>query len=722
MVKFDYNGASYSYYYSQEFKPRTQLPQFKEYRDSGYIDMGAAFDIETTSFYSEKYRKAIANMWHWQFGLFDCTYTGRTWREFVDFLEKVNAEAEKANAKLLVLVQNFSFEWQFLKGILDWNIDEKTGFPDIFAKSDREVIYARWRNIEFRDTLALTAMGLGKYQKNFGTKVGKLVGDLDYTLYRHYMTKVTDAEMAYNINDVQILTDFFNVYLKPAFLDKGERIPLTSTGIVRADIKRCFDEMSPKDKKYWRNKIRRCMPSRDLYIAIRQYAFRGGLVHANTSACNDLIEDSVRGRDLKSAHPSHMLQDLMPYRYTRKNKSIWKKIVAQSKERVDYGFLGVFRFYNIRAKQWHCLESKNKIIDSSKKKKYTKSGEFTGWTSNARFENGRLASCFSKDPESPGWIEVMLTDIDWLNYEDLYTWEDVSCSLIYECKKEPLPDYVRKMVCKYFDIKENTPKDTLEYNLAKRKLNSCFGMAATGLVEEEMRYDSKTKKFVNTGQFNSYESLTKNLIMLPMWAVEIAALTRRDIVTALDSVGLDAYYYDTDSVKYVHPEKHEQFFEEFNKRKMEINRNMNVYDYDPKIFEKLGCFEWEYDTDKGGFKTLGAKRYLAKIDGKIHVTVAGMVKGSLEEYCEQNELDIWHEFKNNLTLSSCYSKKTTTVYTDETVDDILEDYEGHIAPIHEESCVAIVPIPFKMSVDLEFIQQIIEKKKERKNMIYKGVL
>ena len=79
---------------------------------------------------------------------------------------------------------------------------------------------------------------------------------------------------------------------------------------------------------------------------------------------------------------------------------------------------------------------------------------------------------------------------------------------------------------------------------------------------------------------------------------------------------------------------------------MKKNKEMELYDFDPKHFIKIGCFELEYITDPDGFKVLGAKRYIVKHDGEITVTVAGMKKGSLEEYCNKNNLDIWKEFSN----------------------------------------------------------------------------
>jgi len=707
--------SEFSYTPFEEFEEdKKLLPAFVEYKESGYIDIGAAFDIETTNFYSKKYKKPLATMWHWQFGIDEMTITGRTWSQWLELIEYLNERATLSGKTLLVWIQNASFEFQFIKGLLSWKRKEDGSF-DIFAKSDRDIIYFKYGNIEFRDSLVLTQMPLKKFKKNFNTKVGKLSGDLDYKLKRTWKTKtIKNSEMAYNINDVQVLTSFFHSYIKPFFLDQGFKIPLTATGIVREEMKRNFKECDPAFKKKYRKKIRYAMPTRELYNEIRQYGFRGGLTHANTSACNDLMEETLHSLDLKSAHPSHELQDKMPMRYVRKNKKYWDIFVREIL--ADYenqGFFGCFRFHNIRASGWHCLESKNKLVN---------------YSDDCIFENGRLAS--------GSWIEVCLMELDFLNYIDMYEFDvdKTECLYIYTCEKEYLPDFMRKTICHYFYIKENMPKDSMEYAVAKRKLNSTFGFCATGLVEAELQYNPATKQFEPSNELKTYESLTNNLLLLPQWGMAIAAGSRRDIVRALKATGCDSIYYDTDSDKVRHYEQYKDWFDKFNNEKIAKNEAMDIYGYDINIFRRLGTFEHEYETDPNGFMVLGAKRYICKHGGEVSVTIAGMRKGSLEAYCEKNNLNIFEQFRASLPegykkktlkvleLSKEDSGKTTTVYTDETIEDTLVDYEGVEAEIHEESCVAIIDIPFKLNVEREFLEWIISRKNERDNQIYKGIL
>lgn len=698
LKRFRKNGKMYFYIPVTDAFEYEDLPDFEPEGDSGYQNVGMAFDIETTSYITEA-GEHRATMYHWQFGIDKHTFTGRTWSEFIYFMELLNKKAENKKTNLIVLVHNLSFEFQFLKGWFTWNRN-KYNHPDIFAKDERTILYAKWRNIEFRDTLALTGIPLKAFKKNYNLDVEKLSGDLDFKLLRGSTTKLKNDEIAYCINDVQVLTDFYNKYLIPFFIKQGKRIPLTSTGVVRQEMKELFEALSKEEKKTYHRMIRNATPTKELYKVIRQYLFRGGLVHANTSLCNALLKECLASYDLKSAHPSSMLREKFPYKFYRVNKKLWKRVLDQCRDG-DYAFIGCFRFKNIRASGWHCLESKNKLVKHS---------------DGAIFENGRLAY-------DPGEIEVILTEIDYQNYEKMYTWESVECDYIYQAEKKPLPDFLRKMVCHYFELKETYDKDSMEYKaIAKPRLNGLFGMCATGIVENDIIFDEELNEFVPSSEYKDYYQLTKNTLLLPQWAVYVAAYTRRDIVDALAETGCDSVYYDTDSDKVLNYEEHKNWFDEFNARRMEQNANMELYDFNPEHFRKIGCFELEYITDSEGFKVLGAKRYIVKHDGEINVTVAGMKKGSLEEYCEKEHKNIWDEFTNGLKLEKEYSKKQTTSYYDHEFEDFFIDYTGCEQHFREKSCVSIFDIPFEMNIEKEFLKQITQKANERKNQVYKGVL
>jgi len=706
-IKFQIDKKKYSYIPSDTVTAedvRRLMRDMKVY-ENGYCEIPFAFDIETTSFYSPILDANLATMYHWQFGLTRETITGRTWEEWKRILDLIN-DAIPDKATLICWVQNLSFEWQFIKGRLDWNMKEsKQGFfPDIFAKTVRDILYARYKKIEFRDALALTAMSLKAYQKNFGLDVGKLAGDLDYKKIRHTKSSMTKKEIAYCINDVQVLTDWIYKYINPFYNELNKTIPLTSTGIVRAEIKEEFAKLEKTLKKKLRNKLRNCQPSKEIYILWRNFLFRGGYVHANAVQCNECLEDPFASLDLKSAHPAQMLLQKFPWKFNRVNVKAFPEVLQEARAG-DYAFFGIFEFKNIRTSGWHSLESRNKIIEEE----------------GAVYENGRLVKADR--------IKVCLNEIDWYNYEDLYCWEQVRCTMLYQAKLEPLPDYVRKVVMKYFELKETLPKDTLEYTLSKRKLNACFGMAATSLPEREIVFDPELNELKPGAVTKTYDELVRWLVMLPQWAIWIAAYTRRDIVKSVKECGIDSIYYDTDSNKVNNFEKHREWFENFNKEKRALVDAMDIYDFDRKHFEKIGSFDLEYYGTR--YKVLGCKRYMVEHDGKIQITVAGMVKGSYEKWIEaenekrrksgESELDLWDSFANDLKIPAPYSGKQTAIYYDQDFSLMLTDADGITCQVEEKSCCSIVDIPFSMSIDDDFIERIKALKDERERMIYKGV-
>lgn len=679
---------------------------------TGYISTPISFDIETTTFYSKKYDRFLATMYIWQLGIDKNTIIGRTWDEFIRIIDLINDALDPDTETALCWIQNFSFEFQFIKARLKWNTNSKTGYPDLFAKTDRNILYAKYKNIEFRDSLALTSMGLKSYKDNFKLDIGKLDGDLDYSLYRHFDSYVSNEELAYCINDVQVLNEWVKKYINKYYLDNDVTIPLTSTGIVRAEVKAEFNKLPKEERKRIASRIRNAQPSREMYIDFRNYLFRGGLVHANTSLCNYLYDEPFTSLDLKSAHPAQMLKYKFPYKFFRRNVKYFESALNQARSG-EYGFYGIFKFKNIRCKGWHSLESCSKLVS---------------YTNDATFDNGRLTYASE--------IEVCLNEIDYFNYEDIYTWDSYECIKLYISKLEPLPDYLRKIVCKYFVLKSTMEKDTLEYDLSKRKLNSCFGFLSTSLPTQSIIYDEDLNVLKPGGKMKTYDELTRYLIFLPQWSIWVAAYTRRSIVRSIvegsnygyktDAGGIDSIYYDTDSNKILHYEIHKPWFDAFNNEQMELNRNMNTYGYDPKYFERIGCFEEEYIGER--FKVLGAKRYLVqKDDGTIKATVAGMVRGTLEKYCKDKYGDewdtkIWDEFTDELTLDKEYSEKQTTVYTDYPFTDTLTDYKGVTREVNESSCVGIINIPFTMDVQEEFIKRIEAMRQERERMVFKGVL
>ena len=150
---------------------------------------------------------------------------------------------------------------------------------------------------------------------------------------------------------------------------------------------------------------------------------------------------------------------------------------------------------------------------------------------------------------------------------------------------------------------------------------------------------------------------------------------------------------------------------------------MYVGKYDRKIFANLGCFDYEGRLVR--LKTLGCKRYLHsevefnKDTGKYEIvtnaTVSGLIKGSLQEFCRLNNLDIYETFDSELDITNKVvfelkkdvSKKKTATYFDKPFVAELTDYLGETIIVSEKSGCSIVDIPFKMSMNEDYINLIL---------------
>ena len=95
-----------------------------------YLELACAFDIETTTieppYTLDKNGKKEYNytpygfMYHWQFCIEDMVFFGRTWTEFVIFLERVKSVLElNSNRRLVIYVHNLAFEFQFMKEFIE---------------------------------------------------------------------------------------------------------------------------------------------------------------------------------------------------------------------------------------------------------------------------------------------------------------------------------------------------------------------------------------------------------------------------------------------------------------------------------------------------------------------------------------------------------------------------------------------------------------------------
>ena len=621
------------------------------------------FDIETTN---DKTTKA-AFMYIWQFSVNNVAYSGRTWEQFFEFLDILR---KKFTGNIIIFIHNMGFEMSFLLPRL-----HKEGLiKRLFAKDENEPLEIELTTgLIFRDSAALTNMSLSALAGAY-CRTQKLTGDLDYSVLRNSKTPLTDKERAYCENDVLILSEFAE-YIHGEYTRKGEKIPLTSTGIVRSMVKKEIPQIKRRDVM---SRIRRLFPDTlEEYEREMEWLFRGAFTHAQTAICGDILKD-VDSHDLKSAYPAEMAHrnyPMTPFRTCPPEKAL---------EYINMGLAVIMlcEFKNITASGAHVLESQHKVLASE----------------GAEYENGRL---YHADK-----LTVLITEIDYAVYDIMYTWDKLTVLGCKTAAKKPLPDYLLNPLFRVYEQKEKVGKQTKAnpensdlkqlYQSTKGKLNSFYGMTVARLNLTAWEYCGKWKEIPHS----SYEKEKNHAVLSPYWGIYITAYTRLTICTAIVALGDKAYYSDTDSIKHAHSN---EYFDRFNAQIEQINRDMcERYNLDFSIFRKLGMFDYEGTYSR--FKTLGAKRYITEENGVLSCTVAGLPKKTFSDFVKAIGNDrAFIEFAPDMCFT--VSGKNAHKYTGE----ISADIGGEI--MHEYGSCYIFSVPFKIRVDTGFLLAITTRRR-----------
>lgn len=549
-----------------------------------YLDCVCAFDIETTRLSNNN-----SVMYSWQFSInSEYVIVGRTWQEYEEFLEYINF-CLSVKTRLIVLVHNLAYEFQFLKGIFKFNSD------DVFCLDSRKPLRALYKKIEYRCSYLHSNMSLKEYLKRFNAEFLKIDGDLfDYSKKRFSNTRLTELEYNYIINDV---LDLPNAYRKEMLLDNDDvyTVPLTFTGYVRRDIK---EEMKKLDRSY----INKQLNSLEV-IELLQECFRGGNTHANRFYSDEILED-VKSFDKSSSYPSVILYKKYPV--TRFEES--KDLSIENFMRLIY-FKNMAVIVRVALLNVKLKNDKTGCPYLAKAKcHHIKEGVF---------DNGRILKCSE--------CSTALTDVDFKIINNMYDFSMI-IEKIFIAKKDYLPQVLRSKVLEYYRKKtelKNVRGKEHEYFRSKQKINSIYGMCVQNVLKDVIIF--------NGLDYSIKEDLTKEELLKRnnrkaflnyAWGVYVTAYAREELQKAIDFVGNDFVYTDTDSVKF----KGVHDFSILNREILKDCEKFNAIAYDvEKNAHYLGIFELDGVYKK--FKTLGAKKY-AYIDenDKLHITVSGVNK------------------------------------------------------------------------------------------------
>ena len=697
-----------------------------------YIRICCGFDIETTRM--EKH----AFMYHWQLSWNDDDLLLRKWCDFELFIQKLNEWLEPKNANIIIWVANLGHEFSFLCRRFEWK--------HIFARESHNPLIATTGRVEFRECLSISGQGgLANLAKNY-CKTKKLIGDLDYNKPRNSLTPLTDnengrGEKQYCINDVRILSEWAK-YIFEEFSDHGHDIPLTSTSIVRGDIKQAAQDTGHYEQI--KQAVLSLFPKRATYNFIMQFLFRGGYTHANI--WYTLVKwDNTIGVDFTSSYPAVMLHEYYPMSPFNEFDCEYNEKEITDESLTKYCTIVYCQFENIEQTSYHAIESQHKIIAME----------------NAKFDNGRLIKADK--------IEVVLTELDYDIYKKFYKWEKIKVLRALRAVRGRLPNYVLKPLKSYYETKQRLKKEgkthTNEYKNAKARLNSFYGCMVTRLNFTEYKYNQQIGDWEQVETSKTYSQMIEKQILSPYWGIYVTAHARHRLLETVytmdsDKLSNNVIYCDTDSIYFDDTPENRNIIKEFNKRIAEYNKQF------PAVYADIGLYDW-VDKDKDGnpityeFETLGAKRYIKYYNNHAEITVAGMRKGTFERkimrqfatdnsypifdiyldengeekkkrmgYVDKNEL--FEMFTDNLILSCDESNKLCSIYDtnpylrgideENPIDEykaIVKDEFGNIEEMHEKSGVALVPITFGITMEQIYLQLLEQVMDERRFPIWR---
>lgn len=587
------NGYTDEIVYNVTDKFLTNLmPETVRKKRVTYLNICSTFDIETSTIRKNNAQESINYLYLWGAYIDGNVIMGRTWKEFLSYLNILRVKLHLNNYRRLVIyVHNLAYEWQYLKDILHIN--------QVFFKAPRKPLYFLSDGIEFRCSYFLFNKSLSKtisttpgavYLKNDGD-------DFDYKEIRFSDTVLTDSQLSYQYCDVRGLAEAIEYALES---DTIASIPLTSTGYVRRYARKIL-QADPEYMKMFH--VKQLTP--DQYRLCRK-VFRGGNCHANRKYAGKKLYN-VKSKDLKSSYPANLCYGDFPV--SDFNETTIDNLTDLLYYCNKYACIMMIELYDVTLK-------KNIPIP------YLDIGhceEIHGYEN----DNGRVLNA--------KYLRYPCTSIDFNILIKQYDITMINVAEFYYAEKGKLPLSLINVVMHYFDNKTSLEDvDPYMYARSKELLNAIFGMMVTDIINPEIEYDfdAHTYSKVSSDIYEAVEKYynSKNSFLSYQDGVFTTANARKMLQDAIDRVGEDVVYVDTDSVKYIG--EHEDIFSDINDTRMSMIKTLPYRTYAIKndgSCATLGL--WESDAEYTLFKTLGAKKYAFNTVKKgFGITVSGISK------------------------------------------------------------------------------------------------
>lgn len=656
-----------------------------------FLNIESAFDIETTSTVVHGEKIAFPYIWMFGLGMGNKIFYGRTWEEFLELMQKLQEHFNLGETRRLVCyVHNLGYEFQFMRKYMTWH--------SVFAIDERKPVKALCNyGIEFRDSYILSGYSLENTAKNLAKhKVKKLVGDLDYSKVRTIHTPLTEQEMAYCENDIEVVLAYINEQIEQS--GDINKVPMTNTGRVRSYVRHnCYftDKNHRKSSKGKFTRYSKLMGDLTLtppiYLQLKT-SFMGGFTHSNPAHTGKTLLN-VGSIDLTSSYPSVMLAEQYPMSRAR-------ELQISSLEELK------------KAMQKYCIVFDLKLEGVDNKIKYesylseSKCRNLQG----AVINNGRVYCADS--------LEITITDVDFNIIEQVYSWEKIYIQNVQGFAKAYLPKPIIESILNLYvdktELKGVEGKE-VEYLLSKGMLNSVYGMCVTDIVKDNAVYedDWQVETVDMDGKIEEYNT-SRNRFLYYAWGIWVTAYARRNLWSGILAFGHDYVYSDTDSIKALNFDAHTKYVQAYNARVGEKLQAMcDFYKLDKKrltpktiqgVEKPLGVWEFEGNYDK--FKTLGAKRYLVQEGDKYTLTVAGLSKANGMEYMKEkangDSEAIFNMFNDDLYIPPENTGKNTHTYLDHEMEALITDYMGHTSRVVNKSGIHLDSCDFTLSISAQY--------------------
>lgn len=604
------------------------------------------FDIETSSGFlhndsdtlepylgkSKKYYedcKKFAICYVWQFSVNDNVFWGRTLEDFKDFLQVLEYYEPH---KKIVYIHNFSFEFQFLINVLQ--------FDYVFARQARKPLFAEWRTYQFRCSYFLTNMSLATWAEQRKLSVQKLVGDLDYTILRTPKTVLTDKELSYCFNDVLVM--YFGLLQYKEKYGHIIDIPFTQTGEVRKEV---IDRMNVSSEYKYRKRCIKLIPETIEDYKLLCDCFMGGYTHSNAVHTN-IVLDNVRSKDISSSYPVVMCLEKYPMAYFEETVPCDDYFNND-----NYSYIITFDVEHLHSKRWNTWLS------------FSKCSKIKGYS----LDNGRVLKA--------DYVQLSLTNVDYEMFQLCYDFDNLNIIDFRISSNDYLsPTFVKYILELYGNkttlkgIKEKEPL----YMKSKQYINSMYGMMVTKNITDTIEFEEDRWKKELLDEKNFYTKIASEKKKLSktfgafQFGVWVTAYARRNLWQGILALDYNVAYCDTDSIKFIDCDSN--FFNEYNKRIEEReNERADMLGIPRDKFcpldkngipHRLGIFDDDGQYKK--FKTLGAKKYCyVDNDDKLHMTVSGVRKSAV------SQLQGIEDFKDGIVFDVEHAQKLIMTYVDD---------------------------------------------------------